>query len=104
MLVFPLQESAPALFDTLMSIVVCGASVLLGGRYLRKQKKLSMSGAAGLGFAWMFICLLIDVPLFIVGFHMGPGPYFADIGLTYLIVPICVTGMAHAYRLGQARQ
>jgi hypothetical protein len=104
MLVFPLQESTPALFDTLMSIAVCGASVLFGGLYFRKRNAVSMSGAVRLGIAWIIICLLIDVPLFVVGFEMGVGSYFADIGLTYVIVPIIVVGMAYVYGSGQARQ
>lgn len=104
MLVFPLQASMPALFDTLMSIGIAVAATLFGGLFFRKQSAVSMRRALTVGLAWMAICLVIDLPILVAGLGMSLTSYFADIGLTYLIVPIIVVGMAYAFGLSQLRE
>ena len=51
-----------------------------------------------MGLVWMALSLLIDAPLMLLGgpMKMSIGDYIADIGLTYLIMPIVTMGLGLA--------
>ena len=53
---------------------------------------------------WAATYVLIDAPLFLFGgpMKMSAGAYFADIGLTYVAIPVVTWGLAVAYRAGRA--
>ncbi|NKB90561.1 MAG: hypothetical protein GKS06_20335 [Acidobacteria bacterium] len=98
MLSWPLQESVPALFETVVSVAMSGAAVVFGLLYLRLNPNVSLRDTAAVGTLWMAICLLIDAPLFLVGLGWSPFEYATDIGLAYLMVPIVVMGLGAASR------
>lgn len=102
MLVFPLQKSAPALFDTLMSIGLTFAATMFGILYLRKRPAVRGQAALVVSLVWMIICLLIDFPILVLGIGMDLKSYMADIGVGYLIVPIVVVGLAYISRTDQS--
>lgn len=98
MLLFPLQQTVPELFDTLMSVGVCTAAVLFGVLTVGKQAGVTSKNALAIGFIWAIICLAIDIPIFVVGMGMNLLTYMADIGVTYLILPIVLVGLAFVSR------
>lgn len=85
---FPLQDSSPKLFDTLMTLAVCFSACFFGYRYLKQNQSPTHLLGLKLGLLWLAICIGIDLPIFLWAFSMPLGEYFQDIGLTYGIIPI----------------
>ena len=84
---FPVKRSSPALFDTLMALVLVACSALLAARYFRTVP-LTVRAATAVGILWMAMNLLLDWPMFSHGpMQMRPFEYMADIGAAYLIYP-----------------
>ena len=104
--IFPFRESARPLFESIMAVVVTGTAVVLG---LFHVKRLDGGFAReGLlpGLTWFVMCVLIDAPLMLLGgpMKMSFGAYMADIGLTYLIIPIVTWGLAAARAGGDSQR
>jgi hypothetical protein len=51
-----------------------------------------------LGLLWLLISVAIDAPLMLLGgpMKMTVGQYLADIGLTYLLMPVITLGLGMA--------
>ena len=50
------------------------------------------------GIVWMAISIIIDLPLMLSSFiGMSLPEYLADIGLTYVMIPIITTGIGAAF-------
>jgi hypothetical protein len=64
-LIFPLRESSRALFESIMPVAVAGATVVLGVVYMARVSQ-------GV---------------------VRDGEYLADIGVTYLMIPVITTGL-----------
>jgi hypothetical protein len=101
-LAFPFHESARPLFESIMAVAVTATAVALGYRYVR----VGATTAEGLwlGLIWFGLCILIDAPLMLLGgpMQMTFGDYMADIGFTYLAIPVVTTGLALAFAAGSA--
>ena len=97
-LVFPFRESSRPLFESVMAVAVTATAVLLGLAYLRRIKSPSIREGLWLGLIWVVICVLVDAPLMLFGgpMKMSFGAYMADIGLTYVSIPIVTLGLAGA--------
>jgi uncharacterized membrane protein YpjA len=94
MVVFPLKKSTPALFDSIMPVVLSLFAVIFVTRYFRSGPKGPLSEGVWLGAIWLAMNLLLDLPLFSHGpMKMTLADYMADIGLTYLILPIITVGV-----------
>lgn len=101
---FGLQGTYPGLFKSLMAVSVCLAAVLFGYRWLKHADATGFGPALSVGLMWLFICLLIDLPIFVFGLKMPITSYFTDIGPTYLIVPVTLLGLALCRDLGFRRE
>jgi len=97
-LVFPFHESNRPLFESIMAVTVTSTAILLGLIYLRKTETGIVREGLLLGLVWFAICVLIDAPLMLVAgpMKMTIGAYMADIGLTYVIIPVVTWGLAVA--------
>jgi hypothetical protein len=94
--IFPLKTGNPALFETFMSILLCLFTTIASIKYFKKTE-LSFKNAIAVGFIWLAVNMIIDLPLFSFGPMKRTLPdYFSDIGLTYFIIPIITAGMAMA--------
>ena len=93
--VFPFRESWRSLFESVMAVAVCLAAALFGLLYIRQRPDLHPAEGLLVGVAWWLICVAVDLPLVSAGpMKMTLTEYFADIGLTYLAIPIVTTAMA----------
>jgi len=95
MALFPLKRSWPVLFDSIMPVALTIVTVVFVNLYFREGRACSVKDGARLGAVWLAINLLMDLPLFSYGpMRMSLRDYFADIGLTYLIIPAITLGLA----------
>ncbi len=95
--VSPLHAPRRALFESIMAVSVCATAVLCGLHYLKRIDRVSVRDGVIVGLLWLAMSVLIDLPLF----SWGPmkrtlGEYFADIGLTYLAIPVITAGLARS--------
>ena len=98
--VFPFREPWRALFESVMALTVTAAAVGLGLQYLRKLPTVEVRDGVLVGLLWWALCVLIDLPLFSAGpMVMGLADYMADIGLTYVSIPMVTIGLAAATRM-----
>lgn len=87
--IFPVKQSNPAFFETLITLFLSGFTVLFGRIYFKNFEIVTAGNALFTGFAWMAVNIIIDVPLFILGpFKIPPVDYITDIGLTYIAIPV----------------
>ncbi len=105
-LIFPLRESARPLFESIMPVTVAMATAVFGVLYFknlasnRAQNHVRNYIKEGLvlGMLWWIISVLIDAPLMLLGgpMQMTLGAYFADIGLTYMMIPAITVAIGAA--------
>ncbi|HZS09115.1 MAG TPA: hypothetical protein VFD58_30050 [Blastocatellia bacterium] len=94
MIIFPLKASWPALFESIMPVTLALLAVVFCHLYFRRCAGDFLREGAWLGATWLGINLLFDLPLFSWGPMKVPlVNYLADVGLTYLILPIITTGL-----------
>lgn len=105
-LAFPLRESARPLFESIMAVAVTATAVVLGLSYIKRLDGGLVREGTLLGLIWFAMCVLIDAPLMLFGgpMKMSFGAYMADIGLTYLSIPIVTWGLAAARACGEGEQ
>ena len=98
-MVFPIHTANRPLFESIMAVAVTGSAVGFGIWYLNNVTKEFVKEAVKLGILWFFICVLIDAPLMLLGgpMKMSLGQYVADIGVTYLCIPVVTWGLGYAY-------
>lgn len=97
-LAFPWRESARPLFESIMAVTVTATAVVLGLGYLRRVERGCGREGVVLGLMWLVMSVLIDAPLMLLGgpMKMSFGAYLADIGLTYVSIPVVTWGLAVA--------
>jgi hypothetical protein len=96
-MVFPFRESWRALFESVMAVTVSVVTVWLGLVYLRKLSSVTIKGGILVGLLWWVISVAIDLPLMLSRpINMTFVDYLADIGLTYVMIPVITTGLAIA--------
>ncbi len=94
--VFPFKSSVPALFESIMAVVVTMAAVWFSIQYFKKTGANTIKEGALLGLLWLAINIGIDLLLFMQGpMKMSFANYMMDIGLTYLIIPTITIGFAY---------
>ena len=103
--IFPLRQSNRPLFESIMPVAVAGAVAGYAVRYFRIVTTDFVREGLRLGLVWLLISVAIDAPLMLFGgpMHMSLGQYLADIGVTYLLMPVITVGIgvALAHRAGR---
>jgi hypothetical protein len=96
--VFPFHESWRSLFESVMAVAVVVATVACGLAYFRKAPPAGLRDGLLVGGLWWLISVGIDLPLFSAGpMKTTLTEYFADIGLTYVAIPVITLGLAASY-------
>jgi hypothetical protein len=98
-MIFPIHDSARPLFESIMAVAVCTSAVVFGNLYLKNMKQDFVKIGIQIGILWFIIPLLIDAPLMLLGgpMQMSVAAYMADIGVTYLCIPVITWGLSVAY-------
>lgn len=95
--VFPFRDSWRALFESVMAVAVCLAAVWFGLLYLGRIPDPGPRDGLLVGALWWLMCVALDLPLVSAGpMAMSTVDYFADIGLTYVAIPLITVGLGIA--------
>jgi hypothetical protein len=94
----PFRQSMRPLFESIMGVAVTATAVVLGLMCIRRMDRPTARQAFGLGFVWFAICIVVDAPLMLFGGPMTMSfvEYMADIGLTYVSIPVVTLGLGLA--------
>ena len=96
---FPLKTSRRSLFESIMPVTLALVVVACALFYFRRAGTATLREGLLLGLIWLAISVAIDLPLMLSPpIRMPPLEYAADIGLTYLLMPIITVGIAAARR------
>lgn len=106
MALFPIKKSSQVLFDSIIPVVLSLFAVVFLNLYFRRCTTGFLKEGVWLGVSWLAINILFDLPLFSYGpMQMSLQNYMADIGLTYLLLPVLAIGMGYqAARLQERLQ
>ena len=100
--IFPLRESNRPLFESIMPVAVAGAVAGCAVRYFRLVTTAFVREGLRLGLVWLLVSVALDAPLMLFGgpMQMSTGQYVADIGATYVLMPVVTLaiGVALAHR------
>ncbi len=95
-LIFPIKTSSPALFESIMPVVLTLCVVFFSILYFRKLEAGLLKEGVLLGVIWFAISLALDLLMFMWGpMKMTFADYMMDIGLTYLIFPAVTIGFGY---------
>ncbi len=94
--IFPIHETSRPLFESIMAVALAITVVPLGVVYLRRVRRRYLREGLRLGLLWLVMCVAIDAPLMLLGgrMYVTVPEYLADIGLTYLMIPVITIGIA----------
>ncbi len=93
--IYPVKQSNPTFFETLIAIILSTSTVLFGHVFF-KSEKLILGKCIIVGLIWAIINIAFDLPLFLFGPMKRPLiDYMTDIGLTYVVIPIILSAFAY---------
>ena len=93
--IFPLRADERPLFESIMPVVLTGATLVATLRYLAGGELPAATWRHGfrIGLLWLAISLALDALMFSRGpMQMSLADYAKDIGVTYLIILIIPVG------------
>jgi Na+/proline symporter len=91
------KESWRSLFESVMAVMVAIAVVVFANLYFRRATRRGAVEGIKLGLLWMAISIAIDLPLMLgPPLNYSPLEYLADVGLTYLMMPVITIGIGLA--------
>jgi len=101
--IYPVRQSNRPLFESIMPVTVAVATVVFAVLYLRQVDGKYVREGLSIGLIWLIMCLAIDMPLMLLGgpMQMTLWEYVADIGVTYLMIPVITIGMGVVLAGGQ---
>jgi hypothetical protein len=95
-LIFPIKNSQPALFESIMPVVLAICGVVFSNLYFKRVEANFIEEGIMLGIIWLAISIAIDLLMFMWGpMKMTFASYMVDIGLTYLIYPAITIGFGY---------
>ncbi|WP_281773929.1 hypothetical protein [Methanobacterium formicicum] len=95
--IYPLKTSGNPLFESIMPLALTIITVLLACTYLKSIQKEFVKESILIGVTWFLINIIIDLIMFlpVSPMQMTLNDYMADIGITYLIIPVITMGMGY---------
>lgn len=94
--IYPLKQSGNPLFESLMPVVITATVVLLTLIYFKPLENHFLKEGVLIGLTWLIISIAVDLLFFTGGpMAMSLTVYTADIGVTYLIIPLVTVGMGY---------
>lgn len=105
MAIFAIVPTDAPLFDTIMSVALAAAAVAASYLFLRKAPTPTAMRGARVGAVWAILAVVLDAPFFIFGpaqMRMEADAYIADVGLSYLVIPVIAAGIGRALQVGRS--
>jgi hypothetical protein len=103
--IFTLRESDRYFFETLMTLILVGATSFVLIRYSKRNPIDSAQEGLMVGLIWLFLNLFLDFFVFIIGpLRMDAFAYLKEIGLDYLTIPIITTMIGILHRESPAQK
>jgi hypothetical protein len=102
----PLKQSWRSLFESIMPLALSLTVVPCAVLYFRRVRTALLKEGILLGVLWLAISVAIDLPLMLTPpMNYTLVEYAADIGLTYLMMPVITVGIALAAsrNIGEAK-
>ena len=94
---FPLKSSWRSLFESIMPLTLAVVVVSCAGLYFRSSLVCHRREGLLLGLIWLATSVAIDLPLMLSPpMNYALAEYAADIGLTYLMIPVITAGIGGA--------
>lgn len=95
--IFPLKESHPPLFESLMGVSLTCSTVILAIVYFRRLTASYVAQGARIGITWAVANWILDGFMFSSGpMKMSLDQYVMDIGVAYLAIPAITVGLGFA--------
>jgi len=92
-IIYPIKDCNPPLFESIMPVVISLVAVFFAIVYFKKVDDHFVMEGVQLGIIWFALCIILDLLLFMWGpMEMTFLAYMADIGLTYLMIPVITCG------------
>jgi len=96
MLIYPLRSSNRPLFESLMPVALVTCVTAFAVLYFQRVESRPLREGILLGVVWFIANLAIDQLMFSWGpMKMSFADYMADIGLTYLLIPVIAIGIGY---------
>lgn len=101
---FQLRADWRSLFESVMAVSVAAVTAFFGYDFFRRGPVPGIGAGVAAGIAWMAISIIVDLPLMLSPpVSMPLVEYAADIGLTYLMMPVITAAIAAAFGAAAAR-
>lgn len=95
--VSPLRTSWRTLFESIMPVVLAAVVVAFALLYFRRVAVAFVREGVWLGLLWLLINWIVDLPLMLSPpMNMTLAEYAADVGLTYVMIPVITVGLGAA--------
>ncbi|MCK4808409.1 MAG: hypothetical protein KAS90_02190 [Candidatus Aenigmarchaeota archaeon] len=82
-------------FKTIMIVVGSFIGVCMAVKYFRQVKNDYLNAGITIGLAWFMISIVLDLAVLVPMSGMTIVPYFMEIGLRYLVIPMITVGMGY---------
>jgi hypothetical protein len=102
--IFPLYNSNPALFHSLMLVFGSAVSAALFIRYFEAIKSDFAKVGLFAGTVWCVMNWVLDIIILVPMMQASLGGYFAQIGMVYLVGPIMGFGMGYVVDASKKRK
>src|SRR4051812_15649727 len=76
--IFPIHDSDRSLFESLITLVGVTGAVVASYLIFRTARHASLRDGLTVGLAWAAISIVLDLPVFLLVFHMGVLNYAED--------------------------
>jgi hypothetical protein len=94
---FPARENWRSLFESVMAVTLAATVTIAALAHICKTNERYVVTGIIAGFIWMGMSIAIDLPLMLSEpVAMPLREYVADIGLTYLMIPVITIGIGTA--------
>ncbi len=95
--IFPLKVSHEPLFDSLMGVTLTCSTVVLAVAYFTRLTANYVVQGARIGIIWAVANWILDGLMFSSGpMKMSLNQYVADIGISYVAIPVMTIGLGTA--------
>src|SRR3989338_5508592 len=76
-LIFPIRQANRPLFESIMPVVLAGATAVMAAKYVKKAGKLTLREGAELGLLWFAVSVALDFAMFLppTPWQMGVAEY-----------------------------